>query len=254
MTSGKLSIYGLIPARCGSKRVPDKNIRRLNHHPLMAYAIRSAIDSGIFDSVIVSTDSEAYADIARHYGAEVPFLRPTELAGDKSPDIQWIEHLLSSLKDDGRAPDCFAILRPTSPFRQADTIQRAWSQFQANEGIDSLRAVEPCGQHPGKMWSINGPLMSPILPYALDGTPWHSNQYAALPEIYFQNASLEIAWSRVVLDGGSIAGNVIAPFLTHGSEGVDVNAEADWWYAEYLVENEKAGLPNISLPPYTESP
>ena len=95
MTSGELSIYGLIPARCGSKRVPDKNIRKLNHHPLMAYAIRSAIDSGIFDSVIVSTDSEAYADIARHYGAEVPFLRPTELAGDKSPDIQWIEHLLS---------------------------------------------------------------------------------------------------------------------------------------------------------------
>ena len=168
MTSGELSIYGLIPARCGSKRVPDKNIRKLNHHPLMAYAIRSAIDSGIFDSVIVSTDSEAYADIARHYGAEVPFLRPTELAGDKSPDIQWIEHLLSSLKDDGRAPDCFAILRPTSPFRQADTIQRAWSQFQATEGIDSLRAVEPCGQHPGKMWSINGPLMSPILPYTLE--------------------------------------------------------------------------------------
>ena len=80
------------------------------------------------------------------------------------------------------------------------------------------------------------------------------DQYAALPEIYVQNASLEIAWSRVVLDGGFNRGNVIAPFLTHSSEGVDVNAEADWWYAEYLVENEKAGLPNISLSPYTESP
>jgi len=252
MTAGELSIFGLIPARCGSKRVPDKNIRRLNDHPLMAYAIRSAIDSGIFDSVMVSTDSEDYADIARYYGAEVPFLRPSELAGDKSPDIQWLQHLLSALKEDGRAPDCFAILRPTSPFRQAETIRRAWTQFQETEGIDSLRAVEACGQHPGKMWRINGPLMSPILPYTLDGTPWHSNQYAALPEIYVQNASLEIAWSRVVLEGGSIAGDVIAPFLTEGSEGVDVNAEADWWHAEYLVENGKADLPKISLSPYAE--
>ena len=170
----------------------------------MAYAVRSAIDSGIFDSVIVSTDPEAYADVARHYGAEVPFLRPTELAGDKSPDIQWIEHLLSSLKDDGRAPDCFAILRPTSPFRQADTIQRAWSQFQATEGIDLA-----CSR---TLWTASGQNVVDQRPsdvadpaicagrhaVALD-------QYAALPEIYVQNASLEIARSRVVLDGGSIA-------------------------------------------------
>tara|TARA_Y100001960_G_C14682173_1_gene831812 strand:- start:460 stop:1251 length:792 start_codon:yes stop_codon:yes gene_type:complete len=250
MASRDYSIFGLIPARCGSKRVPDKNIRNLDGHPLMAYAVRSAIDSGIFGSVIVSTDSETYADIARHYGAEVPVLRPPKFARDKSPDIQWIQHLLSVLEDQARAPDCFAILRPTSPFRQTITIQRAWEQFRKSEGVDSLRAVEPCTQHPGKMWSINGPLMSPILPYELDGTPWHSNQYAALPTIYVQNASLEIAWSRVVLEGGTITGDIIAPFLTDRTEGFDVNTEADWFYAEYLLENGKATLPNISLPTY----
>jgi CMP-N-acetylneuraminic acid synthetase len=230
--------------------VSDKNIRCLDGHPLIAYAIRAALDANVFNSVMVSTDSEQYADIARYYGAAVTFLRPSELAGDKSPDIQWVEHLLSALRAEGRVPDCFAILRPTSPFRQSDTIRRAWSQFQKTDGIDSLRAVEPCGQHPGKMWTINGPLMSPILPYTLDGTPWHSNQYAALPKIYVQNASLEIAWSRVVLDYRSIAGNVIAPFLTNGLEGVDVNTEADWWYVKHLVEEGKASLPKITLTPF----
>lgn len=252
MTAAEPSIFALIPARSGSKRVPDKNIRRLGGHPLMAYAIRSALESGIFASVIVSTDSQAYADIARHYGASVPFLRPPEFAGDTSPDIKWIRHLLGSLKDGGKAPDCFAILRPTSPFRQADTIRRAWEQFKHTAGVDSIRAVEACGQHPGKMWTINGPIMSPILPYTLDGTPWHSNQYAALPKIYVQNASLEIAWSRVVLEAGSIAGDVIAPFLTEGHEGVDVNAQSDWWHAEYLVAQGMATLPPISTEPYPE--
>jgi len=250
MTAAEPSIFALIPARSGSKRVPDKNVRRLNGHPLMAYAIRSALESGIFASVIVSTDSQAYADVARPYGAAGPFLRPPEFAGDTSPDIQWLRHLLSVLKDEGKAPDCFAILRPTSPFRQAETIRRAWEQFKHTAGIDSIRAVEACGQHPGKMWTINGPIMSPILPYTLDGTPWHSNQYAALPKIYVQNASLEIAWSRVVLEAGSIAGDVIAPFLTEGHEGVDVNAQSDWWHAEYLVAQGMATLPPISTEPY----
>jgi CMP-N,N'-diacetyllegionaminic acid synthase len=124
--------------------------------------------------------------------------------------------------------------------------------FKKNCWYRSLRAVEACGQHPGKMWTINGPLMSPILPYTLDGTPWHSNQYAALPKIYVQNASLEIAWLKVVLDYRSIAGNVIAPFLTNRLEGMDLNTEADWWYVEHLVEGGKVSLPKITLPPFRE--
>ncbi|MDX1707152.1 MAG: acylneuraminate cytidylyltransferase family protein, partial [Desulfobacterales bacterium] len=81
MSKKQPSIVGLIPARAGSKRVPDKNIRRLGGHPVIAYTIAAALESGIFTDVIVSTDSEEYAKVARHYGAEVPFLRPPELAG-----------------------------------------------------------------------------------------------------------------------------------------------------------------------------
>jgi CMP-N,N'-diacetyllegionaminic acid synthase len=130
------SAVAFIPARHGSKRVPGKNIRRLNGHPMLAYSIAPAIESGLFESVIVSTDSEEIAAVARHYGAEVPFLRPPAFAGDLSPDIEWLEHALTELRRQGRTWDCFSLLRPTSPFRRANTIQRAWARFTAQEGVD----------------------------------------------------------------------------------------------------------------------
>src|SRR6476620_7227672 len=122
----------LIPASQGSKRVPGKNVRLLNGHPTLAYTIAPAIASGVFDSVIVSTDSEEIADVARHYGAEVPFLRPGKFASDTSPDIEWLDHTLRKLDESGRRWDAFSLLRPTSPFRTADTMRRAWTLFPAN--------------------------------------------------------------------------------------------------------------------------
>ena len=141
--TSSLKAVALIPARAGSVRVPDKNIRPLQGHPLLAYAIAAARASGVFDAVVVSTDSEDYARVARHYGAEVPFLRDPAIAGSTSPDIEWVLHALDALEAQGRAFEAFSILRPTSPFRKPETIQRAWNQFSHAEGADSLRAVEP---------------------------------------------------------------------------------------------------------------
>jgi CMP-N,N'-diacetyllegionaminic acid synthase len=243
-------IVALIPARGGSKRLPAKNIRPLAGHPLIAYTISAAIESDIFASVIVSTEAEETARIARHYGAEVPFLRPMEYAGDLSPDIEWIEDTLTKLKASGRNYDCFSILRPTSPFRHAATIRRAWQQFQSEEGVDSLRAVERCTQHPGKMWVVRGRRMMPLLPLSPPAQPWHSSQYQSLPEVYVQNASLEIAWTRVVFDGRTIAGEVLTPFFTEGYEGFDINQPRDWLMAEELIEAGAAQLPNIEREAY----
>src|SRR5262245_20477732 len=106
------SCVGLIPARAGSKRVPNKNVRVLNGHPLLAYSISAALDSGVFGKVLVSTESPEIAELARRYGADVPFLRPAELAGDKSPDIEWVQHTLRELQQRGEHYDCFSILRP----------------------------------------------------------------------------------------------------------------------------------------------
>lgn len=244
------SIIALIPARAGSKRIPEKNVRLLAGHPMIAYTISAALQSGIFTAVVVSTDSERYAEIARYYGAEVPFLRPSEIAGELSPDIEWIEHVLTRLQVVGQRFDCFSILRPTSPFRQAETIRRAWQQFLAQEGVDSLRAVEKCKQHPGKMWVVRGQRMTPLLPLSPPEQPWHSSQYQSLPEVYVQNASLEIAWTRVVFEDRTIAGQVLMPFFTQGFEGFDLNNQEDWMIAEHLIQAGEATLPPIAKPPF----
>jgi CMP-N,N'-diacetyllegionaminic acid synthase len=242
-----VSCVALIPARSGSKRVADKNVRLLGGHPLLAYAVATARAAERFARVIVSTDSDEYAAIARHYGAEVPFLRPPALAGDLSPDIDWVEFPLKTLADAGERYDSFSILRPTNPFRQPSTIQRAFQQFQDDPEADSLRAVEKCRQHPGKMWVVRGRRMTPLLPFWSDRQPWHSSQYQALPEVHVQNASVEIAWSRVVFEGRTIAGDVIAPFWTEGHEGFDINRPEDWVAAEALLAS------GVHLPVVTAS-
>jgi CMP-N-acetylneuraminic acid synthetase len=240
----------LIPARHGSKRVPGKNVRVIDGHPMIAYTIAAALESGVFESVIVSTDSEEIADIARHYGAEVPFLRPAAFATETSPDIEWLRHTLEELQRQRRTWDSFSLLRPTSPFRSADTIRRAWIRFVSQQGADSLRAVEPCAQHPGKMWIVRGDRMYPLLPFATGDQPWHSTPYQALPAVHVQNASLEIAWTRVVFERRTIAGDIVVPFLTEGSEGFDINDEQDWMIAERLLAEGAAHLPPVSRTPY----
>lgn len=243
------SRVAFIPARSGSRRVPGKNVRRLGSHPMIAYTIAAANESGIFDAIVVSTDSAEYAEIGKYYGAESPFLRPIDIAGATSPDIEWVIHALDGLEAAGRRYECFSILRPTSPFRQAATIRRAWESFSSETGADSLRAVEKCRQHPGKMWVIRGKRMLPVLPYTVGTTPWHSSQYAALPEIYVQNASLEIAWTRVARSG-SIAGEAIVPFVSEGHEGFDINEPESWWLAEHLIATGEAALPRVPQAPY----
>jgi len=240
----------LIPARSGSKRVPDKNIRFLADHPLIAYSIVAAKASRVFTDIIVSTDSEKYAEISRYYGAHVPFLRPAEYARDLSPDIEWVQYTLERLRKEGLTFDCFSIIRPTSPFRLPLTIRRAWNAFLSENEIDSLRAVEKCSQHPGKMWIVRGNRMHPLLPFGTGTLPWHSSATQMLPVIHVQNASLEIAWSSVALEKQSIAGDAVLPFFTEGFEGFDVNHTNDWMLAEELIRTGKAILPNVHKTPY----
>jgi N-acylneuraminate cytidylyltransferase len=235
------SAVALVPARGGSQRVPGKNLLPLAGHPLIAYAIAAAHASRLFDAVVVSTDSEEIADAARRYGAEVPGLRPAEMATSTSSDIDWVLHVMR-----GRDEDLFSILRPTSPFRTGDTIRRAWDALVAADA-DSIRAVEPVRQHPGKMWVLEGDLMRPLLDERTNGTPWHSMQYQALPRVYVQNSSLEIAWTRVVREDGSIAGRRVAPFLTGGWEGFSIDYPEDVARAERAIAAGEAVLPPVEV-------
>lgn len=253
----------LIPARGGSKRVPGKNVRPLNGNPLIAYTVAAAMECGEFDKVMVSSDDPSTLEIAHSYGADV-LRRPDQFATDVSPDIQWISHALGVLGG-STAYDTFSILRPTSPFRTPATIRRAFAEWRTahDKGArySSLRAVEKCGQHPGKMWRIHGEELMPLLlqpgmagavsrviPTETQTQPWHDSQYAALPAVYVQNAALEIAWTQTVEQTGTISGSRILPFLTHGHEGLDVNTELDWKLAEILLEKGQVALPSLTPP------
>ena len=240
----------LIPARSGSKRIKDKNIRLFNGHPLISYSIQAAIQSQIFDEIIFATDSKEYGEIAQYYGASVPFLREKSISGDKSPDIEWVKFMLKRLNDIGKDFDLISILRPTSPLRLDTTIRSAFKKFLASKNYDSLRAIEKCNQHPGKMWVNNNNMLFPLIPFKLDGVPWHSSQYSSLPEIYVQNASLEICWTKTILDMDSISGTKIMPFITSNYEGFDINNEEDFILAEALLKAKKTSTIKIEVPPY----
>lgn len=239
------SLVGLIPARSGSERVPDKNLRPLAGHPLLAYAVATALQSGIFDRVVCSTDSGKIAEVAQRYGADVPFLRPSALATATSPDIEWITHALEQLDD---RYELFAIVRATNPFRGPDVLRRGLEQLLATPEADSIRAVERVKQHPGKMWLLEGKTMRPVLDQSHLDVAWHAGQYQALPEVYVQNSSLEIAWTRVVSQTGTREGRVVAPFLTTGYEGFNIDDEDDWDRARRLLDAGLATLPDVERP------
>ena len=256
--------YAFIPSRAGSKRLPGKNTRVLAGHPLLAYTIAAAQQSGVFARIIVSTEDERTKRIAEHYGAEVPFYAETcaafthgEVHGDNTPDIAWVQLLVKALEADLQAVDAFAILRPTSPLRSPWTIQDAFQWF-AGCDCDSLREVAAVREHPGKMW-ISDPAgwLSPYHPgiNILAGfwVPDHSAPTQTLPEVLVQTAGLEIAHWHVAYTGNvSISGPRIVGYRGAGERRVDLNTTDDWEYLEWLVETGRAALPRVDVQPWRD--
>lgn len=227
----------LIPARKGSKRIPGKNIRKLNGRALIDYTIRSAIEAGVFSQILVSTDCEVTAEIAMRAGAEVPRLRPVELAQDESPDIDWVMHAVSELISlPLRNEDLITILRPTNPFRNSKSIIQAATLLLESSWADSIRAMEITDKHPGKMWILNeNNEAKPLLDQSLEAIPTHSRPTQSLPRVWVQNASLEIIKYGRLIQTKSISGKRIMAFPMSGIEGFDLNTELDWKFAELIA-------------------
>jgi N-acylneuraminate cytidylyltransferase len=244
-----MKIIALIPARSGSQRLPHKNIKELAGHPLLAYSVRSALDSGIFSKVIVSSDSQEYIDIAMKYGGGF-VKRPTDL--DESTDYAWVRHALDTAKDQNFSYDCFAILRPTNPFRTKETIRRAWGEFRfiadRRDDCFSLRGVEPCKQHPAKMWMIDKNYelrdCKDILYPFYEGDLSCNKGYQSLPEVYVQNGSMDMGFT-VALHSKQITANRVYPFYADNYTGFDINTLEDWILAEELVKRGMAQLPEV---------
>ncbi len=239
-----MSNIALIPARGGSERVKHKNIRNFCGHPLIAYTIAAAKESGCFDRILVSSDDTKTLDIAAGYGTDC-VRRPEEFATATSPDIEWVQQALAAVSKLESHYDTFSILRPTSPFRSAHTIKLAygiWDNWKRE--YTSLRAMEPVSQHPGKMWVERNLFAHPLL-LQPEGQPFHDSQMASLPEVFVQNASLEIAHTHTPRKYGTISGPSVFPFASQGFDGFDINTPLDWEFGEWLVENKKASLPNV---------
>lgn len=251
-----MRMVALIPARGGSTRIERKNVKLLGGRPLIAWTIAAAKASRVFGRVVVSTEDDEIGNIALQAGADFGIHRPSEMADPHSSDIEWVTHALETqISANWVAPngdilylhdrlarfyDAFAILRPTSPFRTADTIRRAHEQFVQNgPNIDSLRAVERVSQHPGKMWTYDPTqlLIEPYARFGLRNPPAHSRATQSLPPIYVQNASLEMAWTKTVAEQQSISGERVMPFFTEGWEGFDINHPVDWIMAESLIRD-----------------
>lgn len=246
-----MKAIAFIPARASSRRIPNKNIVKLAGHPLIAYTIKAAIDSHVFESIFFITDSEEYGNIAKLYG--IKEIYPQNATDTRSEYDAYIKWLLDTLKEEKRKFDCFAILRPTSPFRTANTIKRAMAEFLMNQPVNSLRAVESVKQHPGKMYQILNyginifPVLIPIWDRAdcKNELPMRDQQIQALPKLWVQNGSLEIAWADVPYKYKSFSGEIIYPFRTQGWEGFDINRPEDLIVANWLIETKQAELPRI---------
>ncbi|MCE9582263.1 MAG: acylneuraminate cytidylyltransferase family protein [Planctomycetes bacterium] len=206
------SVLALIPARGGSKGIPRKNLLPILGKPLIAYTIEQAKQSRKIGRTLVSTDDPEIADVARKFGAEVPFLRPAEFAQDLSPDIDVFYHALTWLREhEGVVPELVVHLRPTGPLRRVELIDEAIDRMLAHPEADALRSVSVPIQSPYKMWRISGDRLVPLV--RVDGMPEsHSMPRQRLPAVYWQNGYVDVIRARTILQG-KVCGDVVLPFI-----------------------------------------
>ncbi len=205
-------IISIIPARGGSKSIPNKNIYSLAGKPLIGYSIEHAFASDKVDRVLVSTDDEEIAVVARQFGAEVPFLRPSEISEDETPDFPVFLHALNWLKDnDHYEPDIIVQLRPTSPFRNAKDIDKMVQHLIENLDADSVRSVSVAKQTPYKMWKQNGVYIEPFFEHDFDEQTLTAKQF--LPQVLYHNGSIDVIRASTIMDGRSLTGKNILPFF-----------------------------------------
>lgn len=219
-----INILAIIPARGGSKGLPNKNILPLLGHPLISYSIKAALDSKLITRVVVSTDSRKIAEISKEYGAEVPFIRPSKYAQDLSTDFEVFEHAINWLKDnEGYEPDIIVQLRPTSPVRKVEIIDQSIEKL-INSNCDSLRIVTPSPITPYKMWNIENELLPMKQLLSLDEITEPFNQpRQKLPSVYWQIGFLDVIKLNTIFKEKSMTGSKILPFIVENKYAIDID-------------------------------
>jgi YrbI family 3-deoxy-D-manno-octulosonate 8-phosphate phosphatase len=235
----KPEVLAIIPARGGSKGIPRKNIRPFAGYPLIAYSIEAGLRAETVTRVIVSTDDEEIASVAREYGAEAPFLRPAEFARDDSTDLPVFTQALDWLKiHEGYEPEIMVQLRPTSPFRPLDCVDNAVRKLIDHPEADSVRGVVSAGQNPHKMWILDGDEkpMRPLLKVPGLAEPYNAPRQA-LPPVHWQTGHVDAIRVSTIYQKKSLSGEIILPLVLDWRYTVDIDTPFDWKRYEYLVLN-----------------
>ncbi len=230
-----MEILAIIPARGGSKGIKRKNLVMLGGKPLIVHSIEHALVSKLVTRVIVSTDDEEIMQVALKNGAEVPFIRPKELAEDHVLDLPVFEHALEFLRTkEGYRPDMAVHLRPTAPFRKPFWIDEALDLLMAHPEADSLRSVSKPDKHPYRMFTVDGRgYLDPIMKHC------HPEPYLLrrqdLPDIYYYNCVIDVTTSKTIFEKKSMTGDKILPYFMNADEVIDIDSPLDLEIAELFM-------------------
>ena len=234
MEKSNIKILAIIPARGGSKSVPKKNIRNLNGKPLIAYTIEAAkrIEEK-FHKIIVSTDDEEIAEVAKHYGADVPFIRPSNLAEDKTPTYPVLQHAVNFVeKDDGINIDLIMLLQPTAPFRTTEDMLNCLNLSQTSNTDSVISVVQVFSYHPILMKKIENNRLTHFSIEEKEGTP----RQLYKPPAYMRNGAIYITKRNNLIEQNSIWGNSITPYVMPQERSYNIDDEIDFITSEMMMK------------------
>lgn len=230
-TQSEGRVLALVPARAGSKGILGKNIRVLAGKPLLGYAIESARRAGVFDRILLTTDSSEIAAVGRSFGAETPFIRPPELAADVTPMLAVLQHAVRMVSEGGWTPEIIVLLQPTAPFRRDADIAAALALLQSSSAADSVVSVELVPSHysPHYVMKVVGNHLEPFLDDSVRVT-----RRQDAPPAYSRNGQFYVIRRTTLLEKNSIYGDRSVPFITT-HKAVNLDTMDDWDAAEHLA-------------------
>jgi CMP-N,N'-diacetyllegionaminic acid synthase len=233
----------LIPARSESKGVPNKNIKQLNGYPLLAYSIQAARKSKLISRVIISTDSSEYAEIAKQYKGEVPFLRPKNISGDKSSDFEFVEHALKWFRDtQPEVPELIVHLRPTTPLRDPAQIDAAIKKISSHKNATALRSVHEMSESAYKCFQIESESLACVFTGCRELESINKPRQA-FPKTYFGNGYVDILKTKIISETLTLHGDKVTPFIT--PQVIEVDTLQDFDYLEYQVSKHRSLFNNL---------
>ncbi|MGE3609171.1 MAG: acylneuraminate cytidylyltransferase family protein [Bacteriovoracaceae bacterium] len=226
-------VLGVIPARGGSKGVPGKNIKDLAGKPLIAYSIEAAMKAKCLTDLIVSTDDEKIAEVAKKFGGKVPFLRPGELATDKALSIEAINHALIEMeKLTGAKYDYVVLLQPTTPFRTADDIDAAFAKLEEGNCDSVVSLVDVGANHPARMYEIKNDELVSIMDEGVTMKPRQE-----LPPIYIRSGDVYMTKRDLALEKKSMMSGICRPITIPRERAVNIDGIQDFHMAEIYLKN-----------------